>query len=276
MDAIGAERTLQLHTSPAVASALGVAALLAHAPQLSDTLAVDLPGAGVEHPKLAQVRALLAKAESTEFDGEAEALSAKAQELITRYALDRLAAHGPVAADPNAPGVRRVWLDAPYVRAKAALVAAVAAANRCRAASADTLGFSVVVGARDDLDAVELLVTSLLVQADVAMLRHGRRFDETGVARTRSFRQSFLTAYAARIGERLAAASTAAARAGGADLLPVLRTQEARVADEFERLVPHTIGKSASVSHGEGWVAGLAAADLALLDVNGKLASAEE
>ena len=33
----------------------------------------------------------------------------------------------------------------------------------------------------------------------------------------------------------------------------------------------HTVGKSVSVSDGEGWMAGLVAADLALLDVNGKL-----
>ena len=32
-----------------------------------------------------------------------------------------------------------------------------------------------------------------------------------------------------------------------------------------------TVGKSVSVSDGEGWMAGLVAADLALLDVNGKL-----
>lgn len=271
VDAVGSEHVLRLDSTPALASALGVAALLAHTPQLTDAVATSVRDAGPVHPKLAQVRALLAKAESTDFDEEAEALSAKAQELITRYALGRLMPDGPVAADGNSPRVRRLWLDAPYVRAKAALVATVAAANRCQTASADTLGFSVVVGAADDLDAVDLLVTSLLVQADVAMLRHGRRYDETGVPRTRSFRQSFLTAYATRIGERLHTATAAAARAGGADLLPVLRTQEARVAEEFERLVPHTVGKRASASNGNGWVAGLAAADLALLDVNGKL-----
>lgn len=271
--AVGAASDMRLGTPAGLASALGLAVLLAHTPQLADTIATDLSDGGPEHPKLARVRALLAKAESTEFDEEAEALSAKAQELITRYALDRLV-DGPAGRDGEAAGVRRLWLDAPYVRAKASLVAAVAAANRCRAASAERLGFSVVVGATADLDAVEMLVTSLLVQADVAMLRHGRRADATGTARTRSFRQSFLTAYAFRVGERLAAASTAAARAHGADLLPVLRSQEERVAEEFARLVPHTVGRAASVSNGEGWVAGLAAADLAVLEVNRRLEDA--
>lgn len=270
VDRVGSQPSLPLGASEALPSTLGLAALLTHTPMLSDAVADTRPGDGPEHPKLARVRALLAKAESTEFDEEAEALSAKAQELISRYALDRLVADGP-ARDRSDLQVRRLWLDAPYVRAKAALVSAVASANRCRAASAERWGFCVVVGAAHDLDAVDLLVTSLLVQADAAMLRHGRRSDRAGTTRTRSFRQSFLTAYATRIGQRLAAANAAAARAGAVDLLPVLRSQEVKVAAEFDRLVPHTVGKAASVSNGEGWAAGLAAADLAVLAVNGRL-----
>jgi hypothetical protein len=270
VDRVGAQPALMLGASEALPSALGLAALLTHIPMLSDAVTATRAGDGPEHPKLARVRALLAKAESTEFDEEAEALSAKAQELISRYALDRLVADGP-ARDRSDLQVRRLWLDAPYLRAKAALVSAVASANRCRAASAERWGFCVVVGAAHDLDAVDLLVTSLLVQADAAMLRHGRRSDRAGTTRTRSFRQSFLTAYATRIGHRLAAANAAAARAGEVDLLPVLRSQEVKVAAEFDRLVPHTVGRAASVSNGEGWAAGLAAADLAVLDVNGRL-----
>ncbi|MDT0185310.1 DUF2786 domain-containing protein [Microbacterium sp. ARD31] len=221
---------------------------------------------GAEHPKLAQVRALLAKAESTDFEYEAEALYAKAQELITRYALGRLLGGQDVPTDARSPRVRRIWLDAPYVAAKASLVAAVASANRCRTAFAQRHAFIVVVGASGDLDAVELLATSLLVQADIAMARHGSRNTTGGVSRTRSFRQSFLTSYASRIGERLREASESAARADGH--LPVLRSQEERVAEEFDRLVPHTRGRARSVSNRGGWRAGRAAADLARLDVH--------
>lgn len=273
VDRIEPDSTLRLSAGDSLASALGLLALLNHVPRLTDAIAATGRDAGPEHPKLARVRALLAKAESTEYDEEAEALSAKAQELISRYALDRLVDEGP-AADRGDLQVRRLWLDAPYVGAKTALVAAVASANRCRSASAERWGFSVVIGAPADLHAVELLVTSLLVQADAAMLRHGRRSDSRGTTRTRSFRQSFLTAYAARIGQRLAAVTAAAARAGGDDLLPVLRSQELKVAEEFDRLVPHTVGRAASVSNGEGWAAGVAAADLAMIDVNGRLGKA--
>ncbi len=253
-----------------LAAVLGLVALLNLAPRLTEAIADTASQAGPEHPKLARVRALLAKAESTEFDEEAEALSAKAQELISRYALDRLLEDGPARGSSDLQ-VRRLWLDPPYVRAKTLLVSAVASANRCRAASADRLGFSVVIGSAADLEAVELLVTSLLVQADTAMLRHGRRATAAGTTRTKSFRQSFLTAYAVRVADRLERASAEAARAAGADLLPVLRSQEEKVAAEFDRLVPHSTGRRASVSNGEGWNAGLAAGDLAELGVAGRI-----
>jgi len=65
-------------------------------------------------------------------------------------------------------------MDAPYTTAKAHLVQVVATANRCRAVWSEKLGFITVVGAETDLDLVELLSTSLLVQANRAMLGAGR------------------------------------------------------------------------------------------------------
>jgi len=275
LEAVGPEDRLRLDTTDRLASGLQVAALLATAPLVTADGVTSGDGRGsssAEHPKLARVRALLAKAESTNFDEEAEALSAKAQELISRYALDRLLSQTQHEARRNDPGMRRIWLDAPYVRAKAALVHEVASANRCQAAVTESLGFCLVVGDSADLDAVELLSTSLLVQANAAMLRHGRRLDHAGASRTRSFRQSFLLAYAGRIGERLRAATSEVTTSEEAErALPVLRDHEARVAAAFERMVPHTVEKTSNITDAEGWAAGLAAADLALLDVNGQI-----
>jgi hypothetical protein len=64
-----------------------------------------------------------------------------------------------------------------------------------------------VVGFPPDLRAVEALFTSLLVQATRTMASHGARCTSSGRSRTRSFRQAFLTSFAARIGERLAEAT---------------------------------------------------------------------
>ncbi len=268
------ELPIRLDSVERLASALAVALQLGRAPLLSGSLGASRPAdRSDDHPKLAQVRALLAKAESTEFEAEAEALTAKAQELIARYSLDRLLAQqsGTTTSGDDLT-VRRIWIDPPYVGAKLTLVHQVSLANRCRAAAAASLGYSVVVGAPTDLAAVEMLVTSLLVQADVAMLRQGSRVDRAGRSRTRAFRQSFLTAFAVRIGERLEqVAQDAVAAEDTSVLLPALRDHQSKVDDAFDAVVPHTMGRSTSVTDGEGWAAGHAAADLAQLDVNDQL-----
>lgn len=218
---------------------------------------------------LTRVRALLAKAESTESPEEAEALSAKAQELISRYALDRLL-HEP---DPGATQVvaRRIWLDSPYVRAKATLVHEIAEANRCRAVFSKAMEFMTVVGEHGDLDAVDLMTASLLVQAQSAMLVHGSQIDRRGTSRTRSFRQSFLIAYAARVGERLHAATEEAAAETGEEkaLVPVLRRRAEQVDAARDEMFPQLVtGSLSSATNGHGWAAGRAAADLASLDAH--------
>ncbi len=254
-----------------MAEGLGLLTLLCDLPLL-DAEAVSRSRARRDkrpvHPKWQQVRALLSKAESTDFGPEAEALVAKAQELITKYALERLVAAAEDHDDSQAePSTRRIWLDKPYLNAKAALIGEVARANRCRSAFAERYEFSIVVGDEPDLDAVELLATSLLLQADTAMFMHGRNSART---RSRAFRQSFLMAYATRIGERLQAADeTVAANTPGA--LPVLHDHESRVAGVFEAMVPTQRGRSVRVTDHAGWVAGTTAADLANLDVRDQL-----
>lgn len=273
----------------AIAAALHLALLLHAQPSLPVATArvgsgrPERAAAAVEGElarKLATVRGLLAKAESTTFDDEADALSAKAQELISRYALQRLL-DGAVPGDESAtaaPGVRRIWLDAPYVGAKAQLVHQVALANRCRAVLSDPPGVSTVVGDSSDLVAVELLVTSLLVQGNGSMLRHGRAVDARGASRTRSFRQSFLTSFAIRIGQRLRETFDEVLAESGesAGLLPVLRSREQAVTEAFEALVPRTTTTTTSVSNAAGWTAGQVAADLALIDVQGRIVAPSE
>lgn len=223
--------------------------------------------------RLATVRALLAKAERTSFDEEADALSAKAQELISKHALERLLAQTP---DPDHRGspvsTRRFWLEAPYLMAKAALVDEVAAANRCRCIVSESFGFCSLVGDPRDLDDVELLSTSLLVQANRSMLRHGRQLDWQGVSRTRSFRQSFLVSFAHRIGQRLREVDqeTMAQAEPGTELVAVLRRREQQVDDAFAAMFPNVVQTSTSVTNGLGWAAGRVAADQALIDLNGR------
>lgn len=220
---------------------------------------------GVDEKMLVRVRALLAKAESTSFPEEAEALSAKAQELMSRYAIERAMLDVEERPAPEADA-RRIWLDSPYLGAKSLLVARVAEANRCRTVSYESLGFVTVLGDELDLDIVELLTTSLMVQATRAMLAEGRQVTRGGQSRTRSFRQAFLISYATRIGERLGETSASSYAEAGAELVPVLAEREKAVDDLFTSMFPRIRQRSFSVGNAAGWGAGRAAADRATLD----------
>lgn len=163
---------------------------------------------------LSQVRALLAKAESTTFEPEAETFTAGAQALMARHSID---AAMLAAAERTSPSPPRPDASASTGRTgpKVLLLAAVADANRCRTVWSSGLGFVTVIGFETDQAATETIFTSLLVQATAAMTAEGRRVDHVGQSRTRAFRQSFLTAYAHRIGARLREVTdgaTAAAR----------------------------------------------------------------
>ncbi|MFI0937645.1 DUF2786 domain-containing protein [Streptomyces sp. NPDC021020] len=218
------------------------------------------PGAG---KMLARIRALLAKAESTGFPEEAEALSAKAQHLMARHSIDA-ALLGAAAGE--GPGARRIGVDRPYEGAKALLLDAVAEANRCQSVWSSDYGFATVVGHTADLDAAEILYTSLLVQADRAL--HAGR-----VSRSRDFRESFLIAYASRIRARLTDATAAAESASAAsapELLPALASRALAVEDTTRRLFPSTTTSRLRARDAAGWSEGESAADRANLRGGGR------
>ncbi|TLS42118.1 DUF2786 domain-containing protein [Streptomyces montanus] len=221
-----------------------------------------------ESRMLTRIRALLAKAEATGFPEEAEALTGKAQELMARHSIDEaLLAAGAPAGD--APGACRIGVDPPYETAKATLLDAVATANRCRAVWNEPLGFSTVVGFEPDLEAVELLHTSLLVQATAAMTKAEAAARAAGRRRTKTFRQSFLAAYAQRIGTRLASATETQVTP---DLLPVLATREVAVTARTDRMFPETTTtRVRGVNDAAGWNQGAEAADRAQVEPRQRL-----
>lgn len=250
------------------------------------------PAGSADERMLSRIRSLLSKAESTEFTEEAEALSARAQQLMAKYSID----HALLAAESGreeVPGARRIGVDNPYEAPKVSLLQTVAQANRCRPVWSKELGLVTVIGFPADLDAVELLFTSLLVQANTAMVRAGGKRDAYGRSRTRAFRQSFLVSYAIRIGERLAEATGQAEReaaaeqraagvregAGesgtrGMDLVPFLAAREEAVDDAVDAMFGTRLTRSRAVraTDAEGWSSGRAAADVASLHNNAQVA----
>jgi hypothetical protein len=243
-------------------------------------------GGQADERMLSRIRALLAKAEATEYAEEAEALSGRAQELMAKYSIDQAL----LTADSgraDQPAGRRIAVDNPYEGPKTSLLQAVALANRCRVIWSKNVGLATVVGFGADLDAVEVLFTSLLVQANSAMLRAGSARDVYGRSRTRAFRQSFLVSYAIRIGERLAEATEHATREAAAEqeaaagaaaasesaggtgtaLVPFLAARRQAVDDAVDEMFGDTLKRrrAVRVTDAEGWASGRAAADLATL-----------
>ncbi|MGI5212384.1 DUF2786 domain-containing protein [Plantactinospora sp. CA-290183] len=189
---------------------------------------------------LGKVRKLLAKAEDPACTAaEAEAFTAKAAELIARYGVDRalLAARDP-ASDPV--GDRVVELPAPYALDKAGLLAGVAAALRCRSVRRrDGNGFVVhLFGFASDLERVEVLFTSLLVQAAQGLAAAPVPAGEHPAAFRRSWLAGFAGAVAVRLRHTEEAAASAPPPTPGPSVAVVLADRSARVERRLAETYP--------------------------------------
>jgi Protein of unknown function (DUF2786) len=265
-----------------LSSAVAALAVIAHLPVLRDLddivtrTTMRTSGSHEQQRLFTRIRGLLTKAESSDFTEEADAFLMKAQELMTRYCVDRAMVEAG-AEDGGASPVdaRRVWLEEPYLGAKSLLLANVAGANRCRAVVDRDFGFSTLVGYPRDLDAADLLFTSLLVQATRRITALGDDPTSARRARRPSYRRSFLVAYAGRIGLRLCeaneAATVAADEASGNRLLPVLARREEELDAAVRTLFGQLKKLEFSLTDAAGWAAGTAAADHAELGVHKKL-----
>ena len=116
---------------------------------------------------LDRVRKLLAKAEDASVTpAEAQALTAKAAELMAKYGIDRalLAADRP---ETDRPTNRIIDIDNPWAREKAHLLCGLASALRCQCIllGGSRPGSRVhVFGYACDIDRTDVLYTSVLIQ----------------------------------------------------------------------------------------------------------------
>lgn len=216
---------------------------------------------------LRRVRALLAKAESTDFPAEAENLIAKAQELMTRHAIDEaILRSGRSAAEPI--DSQAVIVESPYAGPKSALLGTVASTNRCRMVIHTVVQGTrrcVLVGHRSDISATKLMFTALSLHATREMLSA----EVPPWDSPRRFRHAFLLAFALRIGERLRAADEAARsdveHQVGASVALVLADRSHAVDRAYEARFPKTRPVRVQASSGAGLRSGRDAANRASL-----------
>lgn len=161
---------------------------------------------------LERVRRLLAKAEGATTEAERDAYNSKAAELIARYGIEEALLGAQQQTRPT-PGDRVVFLDAPYARDKGSLLAAIAVPLGVRAvmrrgqADSPTLLSMHLFGMNSDLERVDILYTSLLVQAahGLAVVRPRDAYESVA-----AYRRSWMIGFAYSIQQRLVAAEAAA------------------------------------------------------------------
>jgi hypothetical protein len=165
---------------------------------------------------LDRVRKLLAKAEDEGCTPEeAEALTAKAADLMARYGIDR-ALLGALRPETDRPADRKFRFEAPWADVKAHLLAALATALRCQCVQTQTDDGPRlhVFGYSSDLERAEILFTSLLVQMARALAKQA----VPGYGNTaKAWRRSWMLGYCAAVVARVRAAEETAVASAGAD-----------------------------------------------------------
>ena len=236
---------------------------------------------------LGRVRKLLARAERAGTPEEAQACTDKAVELMARHGIDMALLS---AAEPgfDEVGATRMEVADPYSAGKARLLGWTASALRCRAVlhqlGGGRVGAVTVFGFASDRERVEVLFTSLLLQAGAQLLRERPPHPGESVA---AYRRSWLHGFAVQVHRRLLDAERRAERraeqraeqqaeqqaeersgaAGGGAGSPgaalVLADRRSRVEHAFAEAFP-VLGRSRrSVLSGTGFVAGAAAGERA-------------
>lgn len=237
---------------------------------LTDTQAVDGRAHAFEalspEQRKAQHRiiALLQKAESTNFAGEAEVLVAKAQQLRQRYRIESVLLNQELGGAPPATEffAQRVYLHAPWIRHQFSLLARVAATNSAAAMLLTRKGIATVVGQLDDVRHVTDLFASLNRQRDHFMRTSAGAHEATRRGETAAYRRNFMIAYTAQISVLL---GDAARRAAADDLahrrtLPVLASRGEQAARRLAELFPRSRKMAFSADHPGGHRDGVTAA----------------
>jgi hypothetical protein len=215
--------------------------------------------------KLDTVRKLLAKAEGAATVPEAETYTAKAVELMARHGIDT-ALLGAAEPGRDRIGPQRVDMQDPYSAGKARLLGWTATALGCRwvlhDARAGRVGAVTVFGHASDRERVELLYTSLLLQATGQLVRLRPPGHGESVA---AYRRSWLHGFAVEVHRRLTsaearAAETAAAPGGaGAGVALVLADRRDRVDRAYAAAFPRLAHARRSALSGSGFGEGVRA-----------------
>lgn len=188
-----------------------------------------------------KVEKLLRKAESSEYEAERNTYVAKAQELMTRHAIEEAELR---IADGTEVTIERMRIDTEgmkYSKARFSLIDSIAVANNCYDVAwpyLDANGYRYgrrgyeyieVFGTPSSLELVKMLWDSLNHQLDMALAETPVPDHVPG----KTFRNNFVRAYAIRIGERLTEAKQETLRGATTSSTALVLVNQAEQARDF-------------------------------------------
>ena len=216
----------------------------------------------VADPLLARVRKLLAKAEDAGVTpAEAQALTAKAAELMAKYGIDRalLAADRP---ETDRPADRVIDVGNPWARVQAHLLCGLASALRCQCVILPHTGPGSRIhlfGFSSDIERTDVLYTSLLVQMWQGLAAaQVPAWSQSPRAWRRSWLLGFATAVVARVRaaeHEATSRATAPASGSGSRTALVLADRSRVIRHNIEQAYPITRTSRVTYS-GNGYGAG--------------------
>ncbi len=225
--------------------------------------------------RITTIQKLLAKAERAGTEEEGAAFFAKAEELMTKWAIDDAMLRSINKLEQDKLETRNYGWTSSYWNADAVLMSQIAMAHGVKMLTAKWAKYVVLIGFASDIDDVLTLFTSLIVQS-VRFAQQG--FKEqypNGTAAWMTamdkhvWRRSFREGFAYRVGERLreikakATTESRATHGSGMDLVLVSKKEQV---DKYYAEIPKGKGRSTNqrTDH-TGRAAGRAAGDKANL-----------
>ncbi|MFH9295819.1 DUF2786 domain-containing protein [Streptomyces sp. NPDC017520] len=226
--------------------------------------------------KLETIRALLAKAEDPRTpEAEAELARKRAFEMMAKYGVEQAMLNDANPAS-DAPTDRKIVLDNPWAMERVRLINRIALALGCELIHLGRDGSGParrvhIFGYASDLQRVELLYTSLLLQMNSGLAAQSVPPGQGA----RAWRRSWLLGFINRVGDRIEEAERGArdeargeTTATGRSAALVLADRKAVVSRSYQQAYPRARKGGTTTMTGNGYGAGWTAGSRA--DIGGK------
>lgn len=220
-----------------------------------------------------KIRDILNHAERAGTQEEADSFFAKAQDLMTKWAIDdAMIQQAAQKHEKEQIEKRQIVLQFRFYKADASILQAIAINNQARVLITQQKGegrgeyIAYLVGFPTDLDRTEMMFASMMIQLSRALEDHLRNHPEIKADRNanKTERKSFRYGFASRLDARLQEAKKVASSDGTANPYALaLRNRDQEVDDYLAQMGAGKARGGPKKSSASGYMAGASAADRA-------------